>query len=204
MRVDAGARRGTAADVELGDLGDRRRGAKVFDEPRRAVDERAIRLQREGGELVERGEVRRRTIAELFGVEQRGFERGGHQRLEIAAPELGIRVLARDDLALLGDPQPVRDAARGLREDRLVARSRRPARRCRRVRGTADAHPGLARDADERRAPHGTATSSTRGSRRPCCCPSSRASPPASCRASRASRDRPAAPAHRAGSSRRA
>ena len=37
-----GARRRPAADVELGDLGDRRRRAEVRDEVRRLVDERAI------------------------------------------------------------------------------------------------------------------------------------------------------------------
>ncbi len=60
----------------------------------------------------------------LFRVDEARFHRRGDERFEIAASELGIRILARDDLALLRDAQSAGHAAGRLREDRLV---RRPA-----------------------------------------------------------------------------
>jgi hypothetical protein len=56
-------------------------------------------------------------------VQQRRFERGGHQRLKVACTDLGVRVLRRDDLALLRQPQLAAHRARRLRQDRLIARA---------------------------------------------------------------------------------
>ena len=64
-----------------------------------------------------------RALAERLGVEQARLERRCDQRLEVAAAEIRIGIFARDDLALLGDAQAAGDAARRLREDRLVARA---------------------------------------------------------------------------------
>jgi hypothetical protein len=46
----------------------------------------------------------------------------GDERFEVAATELGIRILAGDDLALFGDAKAARDTSRRLGEDRIVAR----------------------------------------------------------------------------------
>jgi hypothetical protein len=59
--------------------------------------------------------VRRRRAVE------RRAHRGGEERLEVAAADLAVGVLARDHLALLGQPQLALHAARRLREDRVVA-----------------------------------------------------------------------------------
>jgi hypothetical protein len=51
---------------------------------------------------------------------QARFDRRGHQRFEVAATELGVGILAGDDLALLGDADRAVHAARRLGEDRFV------------------------------------------------------------------------------------
>ena len=71
--------------------------------------------------------------------------------LEVPAAQTGQRVLARDDLALLGDLDRPVEAAVGLRQDRLAASGRRRGRPSRRDRGRAAA-PRRARRAMSRRA----------------------------------------------------
>ncbi len=61
--------------------------------------------------------------AEALGVLEARLQRRRDQRLEVAPPELGVGILAGDDLALLGDAQPAGDAARRLREDGVEARA---------------------------------------------------------------------------------
>src|SRR5262249_22710556 len=51
------------------------------------------------------------------------LERRRRQDLEIAPPHLGVRVLAGDDLALLGDADGALHGAAGLRQDGLEAGS---------------------------------------------------------------------------------
>src|SRR5205085_10996526 len=53
--------------------------------------------------------------------QQTGLHRRGDQRLQVAPPELGIGILAGDDLALLRDANGTVHAPGGLREDGLVA-----------------------------------------------------------------------------------
>ena len=111
-----------AADVEARDFGDRRGRPKVVDEARRLVDERAIGGVRVLRQRVHRAVVGGGTILEPLAVDEARLERGGDERLQVAPAEIGIRILAGDDLALLGDAQAAADAARRLREDRLEAR----------------------------------------------------------------------------------
>ena len=101
------ARRRPAADVELGDLGDRRRGAEIRDEVRRLVHQRAIRARcacaaSSSMRLVISAAARRRALPRRARL---ASMRRGDQRLEIAPAELRIGILAGDDLALLGDAQ---------------------------------------------------------------------------------------------------
>ena len=117
-----GSRRRTAADVELGDLGDRRRRAEVFGKLGGLVHERAIGTVGACREVVEDREIRRCAPAEALGVLEARFERRGDQRFQVAPSELRVGILAGDDLALLGDPKPSGHAARRLREDRIEAR----------------------------------------------------------------------------------
>ena len=55
-------------------------------------------------------------------MQQRGFESRGGEDFEIAAPEIRVRIFARDHLALLGDADGALHGAARLREDRLIAR----------------------------------------------------------------------------------
>jgi hypothetical protein len=55
-------------------------------------------------------------------LQQGGFERGCSENLEVAPTKLRIRVLAGDNLALLGDTDGALDGAERLSEDRLIAR----------------------------------------------------------------------------------
>ncbi len=71
-------------------------------------------------ELVERPVIGVRAVAQLLDVRQARLQCRRDERLEVAPAELGIRVLARDDLALLGEPQSRVRAASRLREDRVV------------------------------------------------------------------------------------
>ena len=93
--------------------------------------------------------------------------------------DLRVGVLAGDHLALLGDADLAADAARRLREDRLVARAAaapdvppRPWKRRRRT-------PCRGEHAHELDLGLVQLPARRSGSRRPCCCRSSRASPPA-------------------------
>ena len=81
---------------------------------------------------------------------QARVERGRDQRFEVAAAELGIRILAGDDLALLGDAQAARDASRRLREDRLVARPAAAADRAAAAVEQAQLHAVRRRRVDQR------------------------------------------------------
>ena len=121
------ARRGTAADVEFRDLGDRRRRAKVRQELGRLVHQRAIRRVGIRGERVERRMVGRRARADLLGVDQARLHGRRDQRLQVAPAEFRVAVLAGDDLALLGDAQAAGHAACGLRENGFVRRAAAPA-----------------------------------------------------------------------------
>ena len=55
--------------------------------------------------------------------QQRGLERGGHQRLQVAPADLAVGVLGADHLALLGQPDLAAHRAGRLRQDGLVARA---------------------------------------------------------------------------------
>src|SRR5882724_7220436 len=91
------ARRGPAADIELRELGDRRRLLPVIDESRRA-HQRSIGVERRCGELLHDLHMTRMALARRRPREAR-FERRRNQRLEIAPAGGGIGVLARDHLA---------------------------------------------------------------------------------------------------------
>ena len=125
MRVRRRARRRPAADVELGDLGDRRRARGSTRRTRasrtRARDTRVSAMADSSSSArVELGGARSPMP---LGVDEARLHRRGDERFEVAPAELRIGVLARDDLALLGDAQPAGHAARRLREDRLVRRA---------------------------------------------------------------------------------
>jgi hypothetical protein len=57
----------------------------------------------------------------LGGLQQRGFQRGGHQGFQVAPADLGVGVLGGDHLALLGQADLAAHRARRLRQDGLVA-----------------------------------------------------------------------------------
>ena len=124
MRPDAVRDAGPAADVELGDLVDRRRGAEPVDEARRLVDELAVDAPAGGGQLVEEVVVRRpRVVTETFDVNEggldasrpaslRGLRRAWSGSAYFAATTSPCSVIRNDPSTRLG-----------LGEDRLVART---------------------------------------------------------------------------------
>ena len=71
--------------------------------------------------------------------QQRGFERRGDQCLQVAATDLGVRILGPDDLALFCHPQLAADRPRWLRKDRFIARAAATPHRA----ATAVKHPQL-------------------------------------------------------------
>ncbi len=48
-----------------------------------------------------RSRIQKRLGGRLGGLQQGGFERGGHQGFEVAAADFGVGVFRRDDFALL-------------------------------------------------------------------------------------------------------
>ena len=122
-RLRRRARRRAAADVELGDLGDRRRGAEVVDEARRLVHQRAVGVERVRRELVhDRGVAASRVAA----VARR---RAGSLRAWRRPASRGCAGRCRGSAYLLAITSPCSvsaqravDGARRLREHRLVAR----------------------------------------------------------------------------------
>ncbi len=182
---------GPAADVEARDLGDRRRRAEVVHEARRAARGRGSgsSASAESSSMISA----RRPSPSAGARREARLERGRHQDLEVAPPVLRVGVLARDDLALLGEAQRAVHAARRLRQHRLVARPAAAAHRA--AAAVEEAQPHAVRCGTPARAAWSpcTAPSSRRRSRRPCCCRSSRASLPARRRAAAPTRGTAAA-----------
>ena len=123
--VGGGARRRAAADVQLGDLGDRRRRAEEVDEAGRAVDQVAVRV--EGGRRTA-PPSRRGSVAASRRVRRRQRRNDASSVAATIVSRLrrarcGLGELGGDDLALLGDPQRAVDRSRRLGEDRVVARA---------------------------------------------------------------------------------
>ena len=123
MRSDDVARRRAAADVERRRS---RRSASRRGTTRRspaAVDELAIGATRERGQLVERS-IRGGASSPSPSTSSSSLRGSPRRALRgCGAPSVGFGVLRRDHLALLGDPERARDAARRLGEDGLVARA---------------------------------------------------------------------------------
>ncbi len=117
------ARGRTAADIELGDLGNGGGAIEVIGEFRGLVHQLAVGRHGgfgQGGSCVEKA---RRGLARGLGLrQQRGLQRGGHQGFEVAQPDLGIAVFAGDDLALFGQADLAIHRARRLGEDGVEAR----------------------------------------------------------------------------------
>ena len=109
------ARRRAAADVELGDFRDRRRGAEIRQKLRRFVDQRPVRRERQRGKLVHRGVIIRHCVVAACRGQQARLHRRGDQRFQIAPAELGVRILAGDDFTLLSNANRAVHAPRGLR-----------------------------------------------------------------------------------------
>ncbi len=117
------ARRGPAADVQA-----RRSPRSASPRGSRRRSRASRRRGRDTRERVRRQRVHRTVVRLAPGPIARcrasaRLERRGDDGLEVAPPELRIGVLARDDLALLGEADAAVDAARRLREDRVVRRT---------------------------------------------------------------------------------
>jgi hypothetical protein len=80
-----------------------------------------------------------------------GAHRGREERLEVAAADLAVGVLARDHLALLREPELALHAARRLREDRVVAGAAATPDRAAAAVEEAKPHARLAKHGDQRR-----------------------------------------------------
>src|SRR3954451_7181354 len=63
------------------------------------------------------------ALSDLLRVDEARFQRRGDDGLEIAPAEIRVGILARDDLALLGEADAAGEAAGCLGEDRIVRRS---------------------------------------------------------------------------------
>ena len=87
------------------------------------MDQFGVRALRAGGQVVEHLVGGARGVAEALDVEQRGFQGGRQQRLQVAVRDPRLGVLGGDHLALLGDPQRPVHRARRLRQDGVVARA---------------------------------------------------------------------------------
>ncbi len=142
------ARGGARADVEARDLGDDGRGPEIAHEAIGFVDKAAIGLvggKRQFLHGLQKSWVGRGALV----LQQRGFERRRGERLQIASPDLGVRVFARYDLTLFGDADlPLHRAAR-LRQDRVVAWTAAAPDRAAAPMEEADAHAMLAEDFDQ-------------------------------------------------------
>ena len=133
------ARRRAAADVQLAELLDRGRRPEPVDEAGRLVHQRPVGLLGAAGEVVEQRVGRLGVVPEALDVEQAGLQGGGDQRLEVAPGQVGVGVLGRDHLALLGDPQRARRPRRAAAPGSPRSWGRRRGRPCRRGRGRAAA-----------------------------------------------------------------
>ena len=178
--IDVGglARCRPAADVQRADLADRRGRLEVLDETRCLVHQFGVGALGAGGQLVEHLVGGSGGVAQPLDVEQRRFQRGGQQRLQVAVRDPRLGVLGGDHLALLGDPQRPVHRARRLRQDGVVARAAAAADRAAATVEEPQPDSGLAGRLRPGRARRGTAPSWPPGSRRPCWSRSSRASPP--------------------------
>ena len=188
MRCRALARGRAAADVEAGDLA---RAASIRGSSGRSRRSRRPGRDRRGRRAPTARSIDREIVGgrrRPLGLEQRRLERGGGQGLEVAPADLGVGVLGGDHLALLGDADRALHRARRLRQDRLVARAAAAADRAAAAVEQAQPDAVAPEHVDQRAARPCRAPRSRSGSRRPCCCRSSRASPPARRRALRAAR----------------
>ena len=110
-----------AADVHRVELGFRRRGAEVVEEPRVVVDGPAERVARVRRQPVHRRAPRRARPAAA--LRERRFERRRRVDLERAERDARQTELRLDHLALFGDAQRAVDRSRRLRADREVRRA---------------------------------------------------------------------------------
>ncbi|SOT40155.1 hypothetical protein F01_260221 [Burkholderia cenocepacia] len=150
LRVLQLARRRPAADVQLGDLGDRRRREEVVGEARGFIDERAVRGHRRVGQRLHRGLERGQLRRCVRLRQQRRLERRGDDRLEVAPADRRVRELARDHLALFGQADLAVHGARRLRQDRLVGRAAPAADRAAAAMEQPQRDLALAEQVDER------------------------------------------------------
>ena len=88
----------------------------------RLIDHSAIGGKGRGGEFFHRGKELGARRVVLVG-QQRGFERGGGEDLEVAPAEFRVGVFRGDHLALFGDADLALHRALRLRQDGLVVRA---------------------------------------------------------------------------------
>ena len=147
----AGPRRRAAADVQRGDLADRRDRGEEGDELRLVVHERSVRRVGGGRQLVHRHSEPFGVAAEVVVDSRRRLQRGGEERLEVAPRRGRLGVLGRHHLALLGDADLPAHRSRRLGEDRLVGRSAAAADRSAAAVEQAQPHAVRLGDRDESR-----------------------------------------------------
>jgi hypothetical protein len=117
-----GLARGRArADVEFGDLADRRGAEEVFGEAGGVVDQGAVG-RHAGFRQLGRG-LQKGLGGGLGRLQQRGFQRGGDQGFQVAPADFGVGVFGADHLALLRQADLPAHRAGRLRQDGLVARA---------------------------------------------------------------------------------
>ena len=121
------ARCGARSNIQLGDLADGRGVEEVLGKARGLVHQRAVAGHAGQREL--RSSIQKRLGGRLGGLQQGGFERGGHQGFEVAAADFGVGVFRRDDFALLRQANLPAHRTRRLRQDGLVAGTTAPAHR---------------------------------------------------------------------------
>ena len=188
MRCAGLARRRARADVELGDLADRRGREEVVDEAGRLVDQRAVGLLRAGATSSSSGGVRRNAV----GAEASSMSSSVASSVAATSVSRLRRPISGSAyLAAITSPCSVRRicavapcpaAAPGS----PGSSARRRGRRCRRGRGTAAAGCRACAGVEQlHQRDLGAVQLPVAGedSRRPCCCRSSRASRPARRRA---------------------
>ena len=122
MRCDGLARRRPRADVEFGDLADRRGAEEVIGEAR------ASRRPARGRPPCWPAKGVRAATQERLGrclgrLQQGGFQRRRDQRFQVAPADLGVGVFGADHFALFGQPDLAAHGAGRLRQDGLVARA---------------------------------------------------------------------------------
>ena len=120
------ARGGTAADVQRGDFRDHGRFPEILLEALRAIHEVAVGVQGRARQLFHRGQVARagRGLRLQLRLRQQGrLDGGGHQHFQVAAPHFRVRILGRDDFALLRQTDLSLHGAGRLGQDGFVAGS---------------------------------------------------------------------------------